>query len=248
MSYSYSREATIAAVRDYYQFLTSMYLDEAKVLEPPEGGWPSIPVDGWPNFNKTKEVPDIHVAPDVVFADWQVQPEALDGEDCREWWSEPDADEAVIPAHIVGLALAQGRSPPVLLDTELGVIYWYECHGDIIQSFEFHQAGDAYGWLDDGLIDEDQVIWRANSGIWTIANFFENLKASFRKLEFVPLGPHKVEDMQVKSQPERAEIRDRVKDIYLKHGWPDMTEFSKAACSAEIKLLLEAYNPLLVES
>ena len=32
---AYSRDATVAAVRDYYAFLTDMYLDEAEVLEPP---------------------------------------------------------------------------------------------------------------------------------------------------------------------------------------------------------------------
>jgi hypothetical protein len=42
----------------------------------------------------------------------------------------------------------------MLLDTDFGVIYWYECIRDIGSSV-FEQAGDAYGWLDDGLITED---------------------------------------------------------------------------------------------
>ena len=49
----YSREVTVAAIRDYYRFLVSMYLDEFNVLEPPKGGWPSIPPNGWKNFDKT---------------------------------------------------------------------------------------------------------------------------------------------------------------------------------------------------
>lgn len=52
---SYSCEATVAAIRDYYRSLVSMYLDETNVLEPPEGGWPSIPPNGWGNFGKTDE-------------------------------------------------------------------------------------------------------------------------------------------------------------------------------------------------
>ncbi|KAK4233655.1 hypothetical protein C8A03DRAFT_38628, partial [Achaetomium macrosporum] len=38
----YSREGTIAAVTDYYVFLTRMYLKESHVVYPPAGGWPSI--------------------------------------------------------------------------------------------------------------------------------------------------------------------------------------------------------------
>lgn len=32
---TYSREGTISAIRDYYQFLTKMYLPESAILEPP---------------------------------------------------------------------------------------------------------------------------------------------------------------------------------------------------------------------
>ncbi len=39
---TYSREATIAAVTDYYTFLTRMYLNESDIAYPPPGGWPSI--------------------------------------------------------------------------------------------------------------------------------------------------------------------------------------------------------------
>jgi len=38
---AYSRDATIAAFRDYYQFLTKMYLKESDVIEPPEDAGPA---------------------------------------------------------------------------------------------------------------------------------------------------------------------------------------------------------------
>jgi hypothetical protein len=53
---SYSRSATVTAIQEYYRFLATMYLDHSDVLEPPAGGWPSIPAVGWSNFNKTPEV------------------------------------------------------------------------------------------------------------------------------------------------------------------------------------------------
>lgn len=39
---TYSREATIAAVTDYYESLTKLYLKNSQVIFPPEAGWPSI--------------------------------------------------------------------------------------------------------------------------------------------------------------------------------------------------------------
>lgn len=40
---SYSEKEFITALRDYYRFLTTLYLDGARVIiEPPEGGWPNI--------------------------------------------------------------------------------------------------------------------------------------------------------------------------------------------------------------
>ncbi|KAK4233273.1 hypothetical protein C8A03DRAFT_39031 [Achaetomium macrosporum] len=82
---SYSREATIAAVREYYRFLTRMYLKECYVAEPPEGGWPEINADTVGVLGKTDEVisllrhpPYIHSSDDsaqgagmCLFADWR---------------------------------------------------------------------------------------------------------------------------------------------------------------------------------
>ena len=39
---TYDRDATVAAVKDYYKFLTDMYLDEDVVQHPPADGWPNI--------------------------------------------------------------------------------------------------------------------------------------------------------------------------------------------------------------
>ncbi|KAK4211541.1 hypothetical protein QBC37DRAFT_426834 [Rhypophila decipiens] len=63
----YSREATVAAVRDYYALLTDMYLDPADVLSPPpppsggdrDGGWPSSTIDRLECMGKTTSVLDL---------------------------------------------------------------------------------------------------------------------------------------------------------------------------------------------
>lgn len=39
---TYSHTDTIAAVSDYYKFLTTIYMDDSQVVYPPIGGWPTI--------------------------------------------------------------------------------------------------------------------------------------------------------------------------------------------------------------
>jgi hypothetical protein len=52
----YSEAATIAAIRDYYKFLTKMYLNDSVITYPPEGGWPSITTESLQSLGKTKKV------------------------------------------------------------------------------------------------------------------------------------------------------------------------------------------------
>jgi hypothetical protein len=55
----YSREATVAAFEDYFEFLTAMYMDPAVIQTPPEGGWPQITVESMRPLGKTDEVVDL---------------------------------------------------------------------------------------------------------------------------------------------------------------------------------------------
>lgn len=141
----YSRDETIRAVRDYFAFLVTMYLDESHIKEPPSGGWPSITTDRFPKMNKTDEVMDLlrHlpyirrtdddlmqnllVLPGASFADWEAEvsaPEQNDG------WSLRICTEGTIyedvPHSVIGLTDGDGGNPVFLLDTEHGVIHWAE--------------------------------------------------------------------------------------------------------------------------
>ncbi|KAG4429364.1 hypothetical protein IFR05_015150 [Cadophora sp. M221] len=53
---TYSHDTTVRAFRDYFRFLVEMYMDEAEILEPPVGRWPSISSDFQRCFGKTDEV------------------------------------------------------------------------------------------------------------------------------------------------------------------------------------------------
>lgn len=85
---SYSRDTCVKAIRDYYRFLTQMYLPGTEIIEPPEGGWPTITNETLQDLGKTPEVVALlrelpyirsrddrrlesQVAPHCYFADWQ---------------------------------------------------------------------------------------------------------------------------------------------------------------------------------
>jgi hypothetical protein len=245
---TYSHDATVEAVRKYFQFLAVMYMDESKIIEPPEGGWDTISPEGWPNFDKTEEVVDLlrhlpyletytNIAPHCEFMAWHSVPADLDGADLKEA-TEPHPEEAQIPSHIVGLTAPTANGLIFLLDTELGVIYWHECMSEAkVEIPEVHP--DAYGMLDDELIPEDQVEWRADSGIWEISDFFEMLKANFRTLNFVPFHQNLVRAAWYGRTAEDQETLEGVQKIYKDHGWPDLARYRKNDCLATIDAFLK---------
>ncbi|OIW30217.1 hypothetical protein CONLIGDRAFT_680996 [Coniochaeta ligniaria NRRL 30616] len=147
---TYSHEATIAAVSDYYNFLTKLYLKDSQVLYPPDGGWPSITTADSATLaclGKSDEVvtllahlPNIHDpgdwhhaaegVPGCFFAEWQhcfkilnKKNDMLTGADLRLITEGPEFCH-VSPPHVVGLT---NGDPIMVLDTKLGIIHWNEC-------------------------------------------------------------------------------------------------------------------------
>lgn len=245
---TYSRDATVQAFRCYYQFLVAMYMDESNIAEPPEDGWGTI--IRWPNFDKTDKVidllrhlpyvsMDIGIAPDCEFVNWHQTPAHHDGEDIKEA-TEPYPNEATIPPHVVGLTIHTLRGLIFLLDTELGVIYWFECMSEAKNEIE-EVEDDPYDWADNGLIpdSEDQVEWRAGSGIWEITDFFEMLKTHLINLTFVPYPPDKMEAAWYGRDAHGRETLEGVQKIFRDHGWPDLRRYRKADCLAAIDAYLQ---------
>ena len=98
---------------------------------------------------------------------------------------------------------------------------------------------DPYDWVDDGLIPEDQVEWRAGSGIWEIGDFFEMLKANLKTLNFVPFRPDMVQAAWYGRTAEDQETLEGVQKIYKDHGWPDLARYRKDDCLAAIDAFLK---------
>jgi hypothetical protein len=261
---NYSRDACVAAIRDYYHFLTKMYLKESDVIEPPEGGWPSITPDVLREMGKTEEVISLlrhlpYIRGDVAdlaqgapwseFADWQCYCQYVSlgriSAKALKSLSEGGDFSDEVPATVIGLTSGGSNKPVFLLDTEHGIIHWPEC------PFEIRAYPTREKVKDDpeDYAPENEVEWRADSPAWAIGDFFETLKDQFRDLHYVPISELSVIDEYSVLLPGSDGMIAMLQDIYRKHGWPDIERYRKKECMEAVqKALKERYpdfsNPL----
>ncbi|EGD87508.1 hypothetical protein H112_06054 [Trichophyton rubrum D6] len=253
---TYSREECIAAVRGYYQFLTAMYLKESDILEPPEGGWPSVTPSAIQQLGKTNEVAALlrHLPyirnlgngkpltfPCSQFENWEESCMSiyqgrleLEGiKECSEGHGPND-----VPPHVIGLTSGGRINYPLLLDTELGVIYWPECPGDI----QLDSNAPCERVWDDPYeyASMSEAEWRAEGAYWSIPDFFEIIKDQFRRLLFIPISTGTVIDVyNYRDSPQFIQF---LQEIYREHGWPDLEKYNKLECLKDIqKRLTEKY-------
>lgn len=253
---TYDREECIAAVRDYYHFLTKLYLDESDIEEPPEDGWPNVTADTMRGLGKTDEVIQLlrHLpyvrrdervqgGPWVEFANWRetagehgiVSDE--DGESALVC-SEPPEYVDNIPPQVISLTSNESELGGIfLLDTERGIVHWYGCYGELKDS-EGAIEDDPYDWA-----PEDEAEWRAEAPAWAVSDFFELLKDQFRRLDFVPINSTTVHDVFTGSGPGREGYIALAQEIYRQHGWPYLERFRKTECLEALRSTLEERYP-----
>jgi hypothetical protein len=256
---TYSQDECVAAVRDYYTFLTKMYLPESCILEPLQGGWPNITIERMKDLDKTDEVVLLlrHLpymrefsngdppqgAPWCMFANWKACVENVnEGADYMaglRTCSEGTEDHESINAHVVGLTMGGRDNPVFLLDTQLGIVLWQECPYEI-------SSQDAVVEVEDDPYDyaaENEADWRSACNTWTIPDFFEVLKDQFRKLNYIPMGWDEVKDVYATMGSDTEGMLAMLQDIYREHGWPDMERYRKQECLQAVHAALKKRYP-----
>ncbi|EFR01055.1 hypothetical protein MGYG_04058 [Nannizzia gypsea CBS 118893] len=232
---TYSREECIAAVRGYYQFLTTLYLKESVILEPPEGGWPSITPNAIQQLGKTDEVASLlrylpyirsnrcgdgpQTFPFSDFANWEEICASLNKGRLHPEGIKICSEEDNVPPHVIGLTS--------------------ECNGDIQHDPD---APCERVWDDPYEYAPMEAEWRAEGAYWAIPDFFEILKDQFRRLLFVPINTLIVKDVYNSQYGDSAGIIEFLQGIYREHGWPDLEHYNKLECLKAIrKGLMEKY-------
>lgn len=258
---SYSQEETVQAFRDYYGFLAKMYLNEARIVDAPPGGHPSITKERYRGMCKNDTVDElirhlpylrqyeneervVQVAPYTEFWNFLMPGSSIDRDEGETVKGITEAigyrfeDGDQVPAQV--LAFSSGKNDPLnfLLDTDLGVVYWLECPLDNNDPSTIDPVlNDPYDWA-----PETEADWR-NERCWPVVDFFRLLKEQFLQLRCVPVKEMRVEEAWVEEpEPEVALVRD----VYRAHGWPDLENFRKEECMAAIRAaLMEKYPDYL---
>ncbi|KAL5349764.1 hypothetical protein ACLOAV_004796 [Pseudogymnoascus australis] len=255
---TYSRDACISAFRDYYDFLTKMYLDESDIVHPPAGGWPSITTAYLRDFGKSDEVisllrslpyirhyspgrEGLEGAPYTKFADYQQICQHPSGAADLKIVTEGEDAYTDVPDHVIGLTCGGRNNPVFLLDTELGIVYWVECYSEIIMNPKWK----ALMVLEDpcDYAPENKADWRYSGPAWAVGDFFEILKDHFRMLHFVPQNGSWVTDDFLPEGKRRKGMTRMVQDVYREHGWPDLERYRKQECLEAVKVALQKSYP-----
>jgi hypothetical protein len=252
---SYSREATIAAFRDYYQFLIKMYLPESMLEEPPAGGWPSITNENVHLLGKNDEVAELmrhlpyisensYLAPHSEVAHWPTllsenppnhhEPfNETEVEDLR--LISEDLDWENVPPSAFGILFGKDK---MVLDTRFGVIHWVEGVHD-----DERQNPSSEGILGDfwDCTPENEHEWRC-APAWAIVDFFELLKKLYRELKYVPIHKHRVEEWfdEYEANDYSPYLRS-VRQVYKEHGWPNLAVYKKKECLDSVAKLMEEH-------
>jgi hypothetical protein len=252
---SYSESVMVAAISDFFKFLTKMYLDEASVEWPPEGGWPTITVGAFGSLEKSdrvisllRQLPylrDLGLpewerptgVPQANFCNWKDYAKVNDSDD--PWKehglgiiTEGAVHEATTP-FIIGLMEGGRDSPLVILDTNYGIIYWPDCNDEIrheTRQEQIHDDPDA--WASEGEAD-----WRGDAPAWTITDFFTMLREQFEELHFLPINSRQV------IQSYDDEMVTVLQAIYREHGWPNLEHYRKEECIQAVEQAMEEQYP-----
>lgn len=154
-------DETIAAIKDYFNFLVKMYMDPTDIEEPPEGGWPNITKETMRDLKKDDDViallrhlPRISLAkrpevlPGCLLMDWKVSADDLingeiEGETLRAMSQGWDYQfRGKIPKHCLGLTLIDRDEDVIIINTGDGMVYWQVCPPQV-KEFASPQPGDS---------------------------------------------------------------------------------------------------------
>lgn len=148
-----------------------------------------------------------------------------------------------VPPHVFGLTWGGRDTDLMLLDTDLGLIYWYECPGEVYNDPCKPMVHlDHYGMADDGEISMKEAEWRGDSKYWAIPDFFEVLKDNFRKLRWIPLDGGK-QIIEVSNTYYEPEVGAMLQNIFREHGWPNLDELNKVECQKAVRCAMHQKFP-----
>lgn len=254
---SYSREATVAAFRDFYQFLTKMYLPQNMVEEPPAGGWPAITDKNVHILGKNDEVAELMrhlsyiaddclLAPHAEIAHW---PALLSRHPNVKKPFDETAVDAVriiteglewenVPASAFGLSIGDDK---FILDTRFGIVHCLDT------PIEVKDAAPRQAITDDfaNRTPANEHGWRCCGAAWAIDDFFEVLKERYRGLLYLPVHETRIEEWfdEYEEDDDYRPVLRCIRQVYKEHSWPDLSVYTKKECVESMDRMIEERFP-----
>ncbi|KAK4107297.1 hypothetical protein N656DRAFT_785404 [Canariomyces notabilis] len=264
---TYDHAATVLAISDYFDFLAKMYLDEADILRPPEGGWPEITSDRLRSLGKTDKVNMLlRYIPYLRSGIYGSKSEAEVGPSGVQLynWMESignlgrrsglDAEAHFEVAKVITEPLNEhgepGLAPPHavgLTSTSDNIMYDRWILDTELGVIYWVSCPDRMRYeptrepvLDDwyDFSPEGEREWRCEPA-WAVVDFFELLKDQFLQLFSLPVSPTSVRDMGDGKPAEVEGALPLVQAIYREHGWPDLNRYRKDTCLKAVRERLE---------
>ena len=220
----YTRDEVIAEITSFYEFLVGLYLPEEALKRPPSGGWTEITADRLAFLEKDDVAIDLlrhlpYIRRDIDLNPYQIYENCACndyvGEYFEKWALQYQDRDSIEPldnadAEITPLpphVVTLGRAEP---DDNGWFILCDTKEGKML----------LVDFIMDITVEKD------------VKEFFEMLKKEYRTLKTIPKSPHQVVIHRRKSN----ERLNRIRDLYLEHGWPS-EDFRKEVCLAEIAKL-----------
>jgi hypothetical protein len=260
----YSESQSVIVIKEYFKFLTRMYLDETSVEWPPEGGWPMITEGAFGSLGKsdivTSLLRQIPYLRDLDLPEWE-RPRGAPGADFCNWTKYAKGNEGLDPAKVYGLKMLTegyvsfastpfiiglmegGRdSPLVVLDTKYGIAYWPDCPDEIRHETRQEQVRDDYDYDSDAWASKVEADWRCDAPAWTILDFFAMLREQFEQLRFIPINSRQV-IVSYPTYSDDGKMEPMLQKIYQEHGWPNLEHYRKEECIQAVEQALAEQYP-----
>jgi hypothetical protein len=264
---TYSEEACISVIQDYCHFLAKLYLDESKVVEPPEGGWPSITPEAFAPLNKSDTVVSLlrHLpyiqqpnpggdlitvgAPLCWFADW--------AQICAPGWLDTpqDVEDVQVMSQNLNILVIDPEEQPKLIPPHvIGLTFGARNNSTILLDTELA----VIYWVDcPGRIErgEDHPAWHHETRVHDdVFEYAPEEEVEWRSCPAWPVAGFfamlKQEFIELRFIPTSStEVVDVVRlspachgvlqDIYHQHGWPDLDRYRKSDCLRAVERALQ---------
>ncbi|KAL9113308.1 MAG: hypothetical protein Q9227_002643 [Pyrenula ochraceoflavens] len=246
---SYSRDETVAAVTDFYEFLTRIHIPPTAIKYPPPGGWPELTREDLTFLNKNDDVIDLirhlpFIKRDDYYDPYEIyeQTTVVDftGKLLRKEAAskphnsdlfEPLEEISTVPSHVLTLATTSGTRDGhfVFIDTSrgTGTICDFQ-DGPEPTALSLPKDEDAEE-NDHGEVCREE--WRHHL-TYNVHDFFELLKEStFSDVETPQVATN---EREVRFERDfDGSTMDRLKQIYNEHAW--LTEdYQREECMQKV--------------